>query len=156
MTDQQLKLSRRQLMQWSTPVVTAIALPAHASTSVCPAPPSLLVLAAPKCSGDPPVGTAAIELRAPDGCEMEIKTLTVASNDDKSSLSDLPSLPVRITDSSGAGFTFTGPASDAVSCLPIAQIDLTVDYCCIGVGGVGGVTETVTLNVRQALIDSVP
>lgn len=150
-TTQSLQVTRRGILKWSAPIVTAVALPAHAVMSQCSGPPVLTVVAAPKCSGDPPVGTAVIEVAGPDECDMEIKSITFTTSDPKSELNSFPNFPVVITDTSPISFTWIGPASDAITCLPLAQIDATIEYCCED-----GVILTETVNITELLINSVP
>ena len=147
-------LNRRELLFWSAPVITMVALPAHAQMSqprACAGPPILNVVAQPKCSGDPPIGTAVIEILGPDEFDMELKDIQFTTTDSKSSLSSLPTLPVIITDISGVTFTWLGPATDGVTCLPLASIEVTIDYCCED-----GQILTETYDLTQLLIDSIP
>jgi len=148
MSNKKLQLSRRQLLVWTTPALTSVALPAHAQTTVCPAPPIVNVLAAPKCSGNPPVGTAVFEIVAIDGTPVTLKNIEFTTTDPKSDLSSLPATPVDITDTASETFTWIGPASDALSCLPLAQITMTISYCCEG-----GDILTETYNITELLID---
>lgn len=145
------EISRRQLLIWSTPVVTAIALPAHAVTSVCPGPPQLVVQTAPKCAGDPPVGTAVIDIVAIDDCPVSIKELRFTTSDPKSDLGDLPTFPVDATDVDVQSFTWTGPASDAATCLPLDTMTVELDYCCGD-----GPTLTESYDLTQLLANSIP
>ena len=117
----------------------------------CEGPPVLNVLAPPKCSGNPPVGTAVIEIFAPGECPMNLLGITVDSSDAKSSISSLPSFPSAITETSGETITWTGPASDAISCLPLASISITIEYACED-----GVAQSETYDITQLLLDSVP
>ncbi len=148
-----LKLNRRDLLQWSTPIIASVALPAHActSTGACLAPPVLTVLAPPKCSGDPPVGTAVIVITAPDDCAMSILGVEVESSDPKSDISSLPDFPAAITETDGETITWIGPASDGVSCLPLASISTTIEYACDD-----GISQFETYDITELLINSVP
>ena len=145
-------ISRRRLLQWTTPVVAAISLPAHAVTSsgACTGPPILNVPAAPKCAGDPPVGTAIIEILAPIGCPMMIKSISVTSNDPKSSVGSFPDFPAEITDQNPESVVWTGPASDAVTCLPLANISITIEYCCDD-----GISLEETYDITELLTNSI-
>jgi hypothetical protein len=76
------------------------------------------------------VGTAVIEIIADGECPTTIKGIEFTTSDPKSDLSSFPTFPTDITDGSGETFTWIGPASDAISCLPLADIEMTVEYCC--------------------------
>jgi len=147
-----LTFSRRSLLKWSAPVVTSVALPAHAATSACvDAVPVLSVVSSPKCSGTPPIGTAVISIASSlADCPLTIKSITSVTNDDKSDITNLPALPIDVDTTDAVVFEWTGPASDAVSCLPLAQIDVTIEYCCEN-----GPTVQETFDLPQLLVDSV-
>jgi hypothetical protein len=154
----EIKFSRRQLLKWTTPSVVAITLPVHAQTSpmpepeVCmPSPPDLSVLAAPKCSGNPPVGTAVIEILSANDFAITVTDIIVTSNDPKSDISSIPSLPFDVTDVDGETVTWIGPASDGISCLPLAQVSIEIFYNCDG-----GETQSETYDITQLLVDSIP
>jgi len=116
----------------------------------CEAPPVLTVLAPPKCAGDPPIGTAEIEILAPDTIPMSILGISVTSSDPTSTIS-LPSLPIVITDASGVTITWDGPASDAITCLPLALISIDIEYACED-----GVSLFETVDITTLLINSLP
>jgi len=145
-------ISRRSLLKWSTPVVASIVLPVHANTSQCVnAMPVLTVTSTPKCAGTPPVGTAVISIASSmSGCPVTIKAITSTTNDDKSDITNLPPFPVNVDTSDSVTFEWTGPASDPTSCLPLAQIDLTVQYCCDD-----GPTLEADFDLTALLVDSV-
>ena len=126
------RIGRRQLLAWSAPVITAVSLPAHAATTGCGCggPPVLTVSVPPRCAGNPPVGTAVIEITGPDACPMGIESIDVVSEDDKSSLHNLPAFPFYVTRNTPATFEWIGHASDGISCLPLHEISLTVHYAC--------------------------
>ena len=125
------KIDRRQLLKWTTPVVAAVVLPVHAQTSCMAAVPTLTATE-PKCSGDPPIGLADIEVLSSDNVPIIIKDIRYVSDDDKSSIGGLGLFPVTVTQTSGTSFTWMGPAGDANSCLPLATLTITVEYCCDG------------------------
>ena len=127
----QINTGRRQLLAWSTPTIVAIALPVHAQMSICPdGPPLLNVLVAPKCSGSPPIGTAELQLLAPSATTITLMNISTSSNDPNSTLAVNESLPRDITQSINTTITWEGPASDAQSCLPLAELMVMVEYQC--------------------------
>ena len=140
---------RRQVLVWTAPAIAAVTLPVHAQTSLCTAPPVVSVPVAPKCAGDPPVGTAQLEILAPDTTSMELIDIQVTSSDAASTLT-LPSLPANLSDLVPLAVTWDGPASDALSCLPLAQITMTLEYAC------GMTSEFETYDVTALLIASLP
>jgi len=145
---------RRQVLVWTAPTIVAVTLPAHAQTSAtssCIAPPLVSVAAAPKCAGDPPIGTALLEILAPNSDSTELVDIQVTSADPASTLT-LPTLPAALSDSVPLEVTWDGPASDAVTCLPLAQINMTLEYACNG----DGISVFETYDVTALLIDSVP
>ena len=141
---------RRQFLVWTAPTVAVIALPAHAQMSPCTGPPVVSVAAAPKCAGDPPIGSAQLEILAPDSMSMELISIEVTTNDPDSTLNDIPSLPAMLSDSTPVTVTWDGPASDAVTCLPLAQIDMVLEYACSD-----GVIVSETYDITDLLIASV-
>ncbi len=153
----ELKLSRRQLLQWSTPAITAVTLPRHAQASMdiveaCSAePPVLTVLAPSKCSGNPPVGTAVIEITSGSEVDVEITAISVTTSDPKSDISSIPDTPFTVTETSGETVTYIGPASDAVACLPLADVTLTIEYRCEDES-----PESENYDITQLLVDAVP
>lgn len=96
----------------------------------CEAPPVLAVPVAPKCAGNPPIGEAVIEIFAPDTIPMELKSIEVTTSDAASTITDLPAFPTLLSDSTPLTVTWSGPAGDALTCLPTAQISITIEYCC--------------------------
>ena len=131
-------ISRRQLMVWTTPLVAAITLPAHAQTSTCFSAPVLTATVPSKCAGDPPVGQAIMTLFSdaadPTNDSLEVRSITVngaASTDTVT----LPSLPANIIDTVGIDIEWSGNASDAVTCLPTSPITFDVVYGCGTSGG---------------------
>ena len=141
---------RRQILVWTAPTVAVIALPAHAQMSPCPAPPVVSVGVAPKCAGDPPVGNALLEILAPDSMSMELIGIEVTTDDASSTLSEFPTLPAMLSDSTPVTVEWNGPASDAVTCLPLAQINMILEYACNG-----GAVEVETYDITGLLIASV-
>jgi len=122
---------RRHVLVWTAPTVAAISLPTHAQMSpmACAAPPVVSVPVTPKCAGDPPIGTAQLEIFAPNGEVMNLLGITVTTSDSASTLT-LPSLPASLSETSALVVTWDGPASDAVSCLPLAEITMELEYAC--------------------------
>lgn len=155
----EVKLSRRQLLQWSTPAITAVTLPAHAQMSpddlpveACSAePPLLTVLAPSKCSGNPPVGTAVIEITSGSEVDVEITAISVTTSDPKSDISSIPDVPFMVSETSGETVTYIGPASDAVACLPLADVTLTIEYRCEDEP-----PKSMEYDITQLLVDAVP
>lgn len=128
-----LNVDRRKVLMWTPPVVAAVVLPAHAQTSMCGSAPSMVASVASKCSGTPPVGQAVLTLTS-DGADAADAVLQVSAiNITGTSSTDvftLPALPVNITPMVGVDIDWTGPASDAVTCLPTSTITLDVVYTC--------------------------
>jgi len=147
----QVRITRRSLLAWSTPTIAAITLPAHANTSDCmDAMPVLTVTSSPKCSGTPPVGTAVISITSSmTGCPVTIKSISSTTDDDKSDIGNLPDLPIDADSSDTVTFEWNGPASDSASCLPLAQVDVTIEYCCDN-----GPTFTEMFDLTDLLLDS--
>lgn len=144
---------RRQVLMWTAPVVASVTLPVHAQTSPssCTAPPLVSVPAAPKCAGNPPIGTALLEILAPNTDSMELIDIQVTSADPASTLT-LPSLPASLNDSIPLEITWDGPASDALTCLPLTEISMTLEYACNG----DGISVFESYDVTALLIESVP
>lgn len=145
-----MNTQRRQLLVWTAPAVAAVTLPAHASMSPCTAPPIVSVPVAPKCAGNPPIGTAQLEIFAPDMMPMELISIQVTSGDPASTIT-VPSLPATLNDLVPLTVTWDGPASDALTCLPLAQIDMVLEYACSD-----GVSVEESVDVTALLIASVP
>lgn len=150
------QISRRRLLVWSTPVVVSITLPRHAVAThiggVCSAgAPVVSVLDAPKCSGNPPVGVGAIQISGVDSTPITIKNITQVSDDPKSDIGDFPSFPIDVTDISPFVIIWTGPASDGITCLPLATITITIEYCCDD-----GEVFSETYDITELLVGSVP
>ena len=95
---QGLSTTRRQLVAWSVPVVACVTLPAHAQTSVSTncstiVTPELVVTVAPKCSGNPPIAQATLELRLVGADDVIITDIVFTSPDANASLMGLPVFP---------------------------------------------------------------
>lgn len=160
MTDK-VSISRRDLLKWTTPILTAVALPVHAQASVLcvPSVPELSIVSSPKCSGSPPVGTATISLTslgngtsssgAPESL-VTIKSLTLTAANPGNSLTSLPTFPADVDAASTLSFNWEGPGSDAITCLPLTQLDVEVEFCCED-----GPSEFITVDLTQLLIASI-
>ena len=116
----------------------------------CEGPPVLTVLAPPKCAGAPPIGSAEIEITAPGAIPMNLLSINVITSDPASTIS-LPTFPVTISDTSGVTITWDGPASDAITCLPLALISIEVEYACED-----EVSLVETVDITTLLINSLP
>ena len=141
--------SRRKVLTWSTPVIVGCVLPAHGSVS-CPAslnPPIFSVGVDPKCSGDPPVGTAEFRLTPADGIPIVIKSITAESDDPKNLITIFETLPREIAPGEWQSIFWVGPAGDGVSCFPLTTITIVVEYCCPG-----GEVFTATYDVLTELV----
>jgi len=152
---QSIAVTRRKLLQWVPPVVTAISLPVHAtlsingnSTAICR--PLLVAFASvsSKCSGpaNALVGQATITIIT-DGDPVEITAIT--HNAGVSDTISLPALPATVSVNAGIDIGWQGPASDALVCLPVNTITLTVEYNC------NGATAEESINVTQVLAAAV-
>jgi len=146
------EISRRSVLKWSAPTIVAVSLPVHAQMSVCTeAMPRIEVSAAPKCSGEPPVGEAVLTLFSDTPMvDVVIQSITVSGDGSEDSVTFM-SLPATATDLVGVDVSWTGPASDAQTCLPISGIQITVEYTCLQ----RAETSTVVFDVSQELASSV-
>ncbi|MDB4512176.1 hypothetical protein N9060_01800 [Arenicella sp.] len=142
---------RRQALIWTAPAIAAVALPVHAQTSECPAPPLVTVVVAPKCVGNPPIGQASFEISAPSASPIELNGIEVTSSDPDSFLETLETFPTTITDVISEPFSWTGPASDALTCLPLAEISITIEYSCEA-----NSSQFETYDITALLIASIP
>jgi len=148
------RVSRRTLLTWSAPVITAVALPAHAQTSACTSMAEVIVTSSSKCSGSPPVGEALLEVVS-DGAdvlndELEIRSINVVGAVSTDTVT-LPPLPSTVTASAGAEISWIGNASDSVSCLPISSINFEIVFGCVG----SSVDQTVTVDLTTLLADAI-
>ena len=157
-------MNRRSLLKWTTPALAAVALPAHAQASpvpeeCVPSVPVLSIESSPKCAGSPPVGTATISIvssgngtsssGAPESL-VTIKSLTLMALDSDNILTNLPTFPADIDATNAISFNWEGPGSDALTCLPISQLDVEVEYCCED-----GPSEFISVDLTQLLIASI-
>jgi len=150
--NRRIDLDKRNLVKWIPPVVMSLALPAHATTSMpCP---STLVANAPvpsKCSGpaNALVGQASITIVS-DSEPIEIAS--ISHNAPGTDTITFPVLPAAVSSSSGIDVGWQGPGSDALTCLPINTITLTVTYNC----GPGTQNATASVNVTSVLAAALP
>ncbi|MFT5137645.1 MAG: hypothetical protein ACI8XV_002685 [Arenicella sp.] len=125
-------INRRELLKWSSPVVAAIVLPAHADMSpegcVCSEAPVVKVSTPLQCTGNLSIGTAELEIAAVDEEGAIIRSIILTTNDPKSGLSSLPTGPVTVTDVDTVTIVWTGPASDGVPCVPLATNNINFKY----------------------------
>lgn len=138
-TDKALNINvmRRRIIEWTTPGIAMVVLPAHADMSNCSAGPLLTASVPSKCSGDPPVGQAILSLIS-DGLDpLGANTLVISAiNITGAGVGDtitLPVLPTIIDSTTGVDIEWTGDASDALTCLPLSPILFEVVYNCEGV-----------------------
>ena len=148
MMNRKVEVSRRSLIKWSAPVVVSVSLPVHAMGSVCAAAePVVVITSSPKCAGDPPIGQAAAEITSSlSGCSIEITALTASDADSVITAT----LPATVDDVTPLEFTWEGPASDAITCLPITQIDLAIEFTEPNTG----ISSTITVDLSTLLINS--
>lgn len=116
----------------------------------CESPPLVTVPASPKCAGNPPIGNALVEIFAPSAMSMELIDIQVTSSDPQSILT-IPSLPANLSNLVPLELTWDGPASDAINCLPLAEISITLEYACSD-----GVSVFETYDVTGLLIATLP
>jgi len=151
----ELNTLRRKVLIWTPPAVAAIALPAHAQTSMCGSAPTMEASVASKCSGDPPVGQAVLSLTS-DGADPADAVLQVrAINITGAAASDtitLPAFPASISDTAGVDIEWTGDASDAVTCLPTSTISIEVIYTCQPADS----DMIATFDLTEILSDAIP
>ena len=128
------KHTRRKVLVWTSPVIVGCALPVHGSTTCSEAPsaPLFSVGVSPKCSNDPPIGTAEFRLEPSDGMPIIIKSVTVISDDPKNTLNIFETLPREIAPETWQSVIWVGPAADGISCFPLTTMIISVEYCCPG------------------------
>ncbi len=151
----QHELSRRKLLCWTPPLVAAVMLPAHAQTSVCISAPVMRAAVASKCSGSPPIGQAVVTVFSdgadPADDQIEIRSIVVSGTTVDDTL-NLPALPANVINSLGVDIEWTGPASDAVTCLPTSDISFAVTYGCAA----SSMDETANFDLITGLADAIP
>ena len=151
--DQPADIDKRTLLKWVPPMVTAIALPAHAQCTTCPCESSLVVFAPvpSKCAGpaNALVGQATITITS-DSDPIEITSIT--HNAPGTDTITLPALPASATSASGVDIGWQGPGSDAITCLPLNTITLTVTYNC----GENTVDTVGEINITEVLAAAIP
>lgn len=155
--DQAADGEKRALLKWAPPLVMAVVLPRHAqATHVDPACTSSLVAVAPvpsKCAGpaNALVGQAIITITS-DSDPIEI--LSITHNAPATDTITPPTLPAMATNSSSTGVDigWQGPGSDAITCLPLSTITLTITYNC----GEHTAEVTAEVNVTEVLAAAIP
>lgn len=121
---------RRRHLKWASPLVVVVLLPAHAQAThggVCSA--------GPVATGSPPTckdlqfleGNGTMTILS-DSEPLDI--LSISHNAPGTDSITLPAVPATVTSSSGINVVWQGPALDAVSCLPVNDISITVEYNC--------------------------
>jgi len=147
-------IQRRSLLKWSTPMIAAVALPAHAQTTAPPGPPPpdpdpdpepgsfdcgstpvLEAQEAAKCVGDNPVlGDVILTLYSdgadPDNVEINIVSVSHNAGAEHTLTIELASLPATVSDTGGVQIGWVGEASDLQTCLPTPDVTITVTYSC--------------------------
>lgn len=122
---------KRRYLKWTPPVVVGVLLPTHAQAThggVCTASPVGTLGSMPTCKvlqsleGN---GTMAI---LSDGGPLEI--LEISHDAPGTDSVTLAAVPATVTSSSGLDVIWQGPALDAVNCLPVNSINITVVYNC--------------------------
>lgn len=153
-----LLVSRRTILGWSTPTLTAITLPIHAQTSPAPMPticssaPVMTASVPSKCSGMPAVGQAVLSINSGVASEaFEITAITI-SGSSTSDVITLPTLPAQVSSATAIDITWTGNASDATTCLPLSTIMFQVVYSCVG----NNTISMVNFNLTEILADAIP
>ena len=141
--------SRRKAISWSTPIIISCAIPAHASLTCLdgPMPPNFSIGTEPKCSGDPPVGTAEFRLEPADSLPVIIKSIKIQSEDPKNSVLVFEELPREIIPGEWQSVFWVGAAGDAVSCFPLTTVLIVIEYCCPG-----GQTFTASYDILSELV----
>jgi len=124
------KISRRNLLKWAPPVVTVVALPAHAQMSFCEDAEPVVTAGTPKCAGDPPIGNSVISIASSNSLvDIEIISITY-SPDSTGDTIIIPALPMTAMSAVPVEIEWEGPASDAQSCLPTNTIEFEITYNC--------------------------
>lgn len=144
-------ISRRALMAWTVPTVTAIALPSHAQTSFCGSVPVMTATVPSKCSGTPPVGDAIITLASGGADLLDIISINVQGALATDTLT-LPSLPAQVSNTASLDLRWVGNGSDAVTCLPLSSITFEVTYRC----SVNVTNETANFSLTTILAAALP
>jgi len=142
---------RRKLLSWTPPLISAVVLPVHAQTSACMGAPIMTATTASKCSGAPPIGEAVVTIFSDSAEQIEIRAIMV-SGDSASDTITLPALPADVIDSVGIDIQWTGPASDATSCLPTSSINFEVSYGCVD----GSMDEIINFDLTTVLAAAIP
>lgn len=148
-------IARRKLLVWTPPLVAMVALPTHAQTSMCGSGPVVIANVASKCSGSPPIGQAVLTIisNVADADVPAIEIIAInavgGSTDDTF---NVPALPATVTDIDTIDVEWSGPATDATTCLPLVDITLQVTYSCDGV--MSEFTEE--FDVTAILTDAIP
>ncbi len=144
---------RRKLLTWTPPLISTVVIPAHAQMSVCGSMPVLSANTASKCAGDPPVGQVFVTLLsdAIDPADVDLTIIDIAimgaSADD---VIVLPTLPAQISDVAGIEIEWSGPATDAITCLPLSTIRFDITYSCNSASD-----QTVGSNLTDVLADAI-
>ena len=146
---------RRKLLIWTPPLIATVVLPVHAQTSACTSAPIMTAAVESKCSGSPPIGQAVVTIfsDAADSANdrIEIRSIVV-SGDSSDDTINLPSLPADVIDSVGIDIQWTGPASDATTCLPTSTISFEVSYGCVA----GSMNQMITFDLTTVLAAAIP
>lgn len=151
----QTNIARRKVLVWTPPLVAMVALPAHAQTSMCGSSPVVVANVASKCSGNPPIGQAVLTISS-DAADAAVPAIEITAINAVGGSADdsftVPTLPATVSDTVTIDVEWTGPATDATTCLPLADVTLEVTYSCDGV-----VSEfTAEFDVTAILTDAIP
>ena len=144
--------TRRELLIWTAPVIASISLPVHAQMSICPpTTPVLTALTPAKCAGASPIlGEAALAIFSSGSIPLDI--ISVTDNAINPNAIAYSSTSGIVTDTDGIDVDWDGPSTDATTCLPTEDVDITVTYTCSN----DPMTYTDVFSVLDILADAVP
>lgn len=142
---------RRKLMCWTPPLITAVMLPVHAQTSACVQSPVMSAAVESKCSGTPPVAQAVVTILSNAVDQIEIRSIVVSGASGSDTIT-LPTLPANVTNTVGIDIQWTGPATDATTCLPTSTITFAVSYGCAS----GSMDQMITFDLTTVLVAAIP
>ena len=118
---------KRRYLKWTPPLVVGVILPAHAQASMCNARP-VATGTTPTCKDLQALeGNGTITITS-DSEPLDI--VSIRHDAPSTDTITLPGLPATVTGSSGVDVVWKGPALDALNCLPINNITITVSYNC--------------------------
>lgn len=147
---EQIQLGKRGFFKWVPPVVVTVLLPTHA-TEPCAAGITAKAMVPSKCAGQPPFGQAPVAIYS-DTVGVDVKIQSISHNAPGTDTITLPAFPATASTTTGVGIVWEGPASDAITCLPLSTITITVNYTC----GEDPKEKARSFNLNQVLASAIP